>query len=147
MLLWLIISLRLMSSFWRNRPTTFASFFSGHTFSLNTYWLWYLQAAIVSLVAMTLLFALCPVQVVLTNQMTTRFQPGPGSQSQLVPALGESWGHASTLRVILYWQENQRYALLYKSPSRQETTVPYQITVSRCMTSGYIWIGKMSHWV
>ena len=74
-------------------------------------------------------------QVVLTNQMTTHVSsqtPGGGSQqSHLVPALGESWGHASTIRVVLHWHRRQRYAHLYKSPSRQEAMVPYQITVSR----------------
>lgn len=65
--------------------------------------------------------------VVLTNQMTTKVKHGEGSK--LVPALGESWGHASTLRVILYWEGQQRYAWLYKSPSKKEATVPYQITM------------------
>ena len=22
---------------------------------------------------------------------------------------GESWGHASTIRIVLYWEDNQRY--------------------------------------
>lgn len=65
--------------------------------------------------------------VVLTNQMTTKFRHG--ESSQLVPALGESWGHASTVRVILYWEGQQRYAWLYKSPSKKEATVPYQVTM------------------
>ncbi|KAK7485386.1 hypothetical protein BaRGS_00023334 [Batillaria attramentaria] len=65
--------------------------------------------------------------VVLTNQMTTRFTPGL-SGTQLMPALGESWGHACTVRLVLYWQDGQRHAMLYKSPSRRETTVLYQIT-------------------
>lgn len=66
--------------------------------------------------------------VVLTNQMTTRVTMEAGKQSNLVPALGESWGHASTVRLILYWERSQRQALLYKSPSQREATVPYQIT-------------------
>ncbi len=69
------------------------------------------------------------LQVVLTNQMTTKIHVGHPNTSHLVPALGESWGHASTIRVILYWQSNVRHALLYKSPSKEEATVPYQITV------------------
>ncbi|KAM4702204.1 DNA repair protein RAD51 homolog 3 isoform 2-T2 [Discoglossus pictus] len=64
-------------------------------------------------------------KVILTNQMTTRIGP---SQSILVPALGESWGHAATLRIILHWESAQRFATLYKSPSQKEATVPYQIT-------------------
>uniref|UniRef100_UPI00398E8C5F DNA repair protein RAD51 homolog 3 n=1 Tax=Pristiophorus japonicus TaxID=55135 RepID=UPI00398E8C5F len=63
--------------------------------------------------------------VVLTNQMTTRFGP---EQSLLVPALGESWGHTATIRLILRWEGKLRFASLYKSPSQKEATVPYQIT-------------------
>ncbi|XP_071944992.1 DNA repair protein RAD51 homolog 3-like [Antedon mediterranea] len=66
------------------------------------------------------------IAVVLTNQMTTKFGGEDGS-SRLIPALGESWGHAATIRMILYWQASQRLAMLYKSPSRQEKTVPYQV--------------------
>ncbi|XP_021370414.1 DNA repair protein RAD51 homolog 3-like [Mizuhopecten yessoensis] len=65
--------------------------------------------------------------VVLTNQMTTKVRAG--ESSQLVPALGESWGHASTIRVILYWEGQERYAWLYKSPSHREARVPYQVTM------------------
>lgn len=76
------------------------------------------------------------------NQMTTRVKPTQLGQSHLIPALGElplngrtasslfsinqtgvgnlfflliageSWGHASTIRVVLYWEDNQRYRLL-----------------------------------
>ena len=62
--------------------------------------------------------------------MTTRVSHDRTKGSQLIPALGESWGHAATIRVILFWDDNTRLATLYKSPSRGETTVPYQITVS-----------------
>ena len=62
--------------------------------------------------------------------MTTRVSHDRTKGSQLIPALGESWGHAATIRVILFWDHNTRLATLYKSPSRGETTVPYQITVS-----------------
>ncbi|CAH1802160.1 unnamed protein product [Owenia fusiformis] len=65
--------------------------------------------------------------VMLTNQMTTRVNADGGSH--LTPALGESWGHASTIRVILYWRDRQRYARLYKSPSKQDMTVPFQVTL------------------
>ncbi|RUS33943.1 hypothetical protein BC938DRAFT_483185 [Jimgerdemannia flammicorona] len=63
--------------------------------------------------------------VVLMNQMTTKLE-----QSKLVPALGESWGHASTNRVILYQRSNMRHALLYKSPNLQERTIQYQIVAA-----------------
>ncbi|XP_061746030.1 DNA repair protein RAD51 homolog 3-like [Nerophis ophidion] len=65
------------------------------------------------------------VAVVLTNQMTTRLR---GGQSQLVPALGESWGHAPTLRLLLRWAGSQRQATIFKSPNHMEATVSYQIT-------------------
>ncbi|XP_019854836.1 PREDICTED: DNA repair protein RAD51 homolog 3-like [Amphimedon queenslandica] len=64
--------------------------------------------------------------VVFTNQMTTKTQSN--GQSQLVPALGESWGHVCTIRVILYWEGKERQAHLYKSPSHPESVVSYQIT-------------------
>ncbi|XP_063152285.1 DNA repair protein RAD51 homolog 3 isoform X3 [Candoia aspera] len=64
-------------------------------------------------------------KVVLTNHMTTRFEQ---SHSSLVPALGESWGHAATIRLILHWNNKQRLAVLYKSPSQKESTVPFCIT-------------------
>lgn len=76
--------------------------------------------------------------VVLMNQMTTRVKTSQLGQSHLIPALGESWGHASTIRIVLYWEENQRFANLYKSPSRREMTVPFKITgdgVRDCFSS------------
>jgi len=75
--------------------------------------------------------------VVFMNQMTTRVKTSQLGQSHLIPALGESWGHASTIRIVLYWEDNQRFANLYKSPSRQQMTVPFQITtdgVRDCFT-------------
>lgn len=65
--------------------------------------------------------------VVVTNQMTTRFG---NDKPQLVPALGESWGHSCAIRVVLYWENQQRRALLYKSPSRREADVFFQITTA-----------------
>ncbi|XP_035501124.2 DNA repair protein RAD51 homolog 3 [Scophthalmus maximus] len=65
------------------------------------------------------------VAVVLTNQMTTRLR---GNQSQLVPALGESWGHAPTIRLLLQWSGSQRLATVFKSPSHADATIQYQIT-------------------
>ncbi|KAM8977116.1 DNA repair protein RAD51 homolog 3 [Pelodytes ibericus] len=63
--------------------------------------------------------------VILTNQMTTRIGP---TDSMLVPALGESWGHAAGIRLILHWESKQRLATLYKSPSHKMATVPYTVT-------------------
>nr|8GJ8_A Chain A, RAD51C [Alvinella pompejana] len=78
--------------------------------------------------------------VLLTNQMTTKISASQQETSHLIPALGESWGHSSTIRLILYWQEKSRYALLYKSPSHKQISVPFQITTAGirdvCPTSG-----------
>ncbi|XP_060059823.1 DNA repair protein RAD51 homolog 3 [Erinaceus europaeus] len=63
--------------------------------------------------------------VILTNQMTTKIDK---NQASLVPALGESWGHAATIRLIFHWDQKQRLATLYKSPSQKESTVQFQIT-------------------
>lgn len=43
---------------------------------------------------------------------------------------GESWAHAATSRVILFWHEGQRFAHLHKSPSRPTATVPYAVTAA-----------------
>uniref|UniRef100_Q8R2J9-2 Isoform 2 of DNA repair protein RAD51 homolog 3 n=1 Tax=Cricetulus griseus TaxID=10029 RepID=Q8R2J9-2 len=64
-------------------------------------------------------------KVILTNQMTTKIDK---NQALLVPALGESWGHAATIRLIFHWEQKQRFATLYKSPSQKESTIPFQIT-------------------
>lgn len=68
--------------------------------------------------------------VLLTNQMTTRVNHKFGKPAQLVPALGDSWGHSCTLRVILHWNGSRRFASLVKSPSLKEDVVSYQITRS-----------------
>ncbi|XP_063809971.1 DNA repair protein RAD51 homolog 3 isoform X4 [Pseudophryne corroboree] len=67
-------------------------------------------------------------KVILTNQMTTRIGP---SEAILVPALGESWGHAASTRVILHWESMKRFATLYKSPSQKEATVQFKITFTQ----------------
>jgi len=66
------------------------------------------------------------IAVVVINQVTTKMTGE--SQSNLVPALGESWGHTCTNRIILYWNDSHRYAHLNKSPSREAKTVPFQVT-------------------
>ncbi|XP_039103236.1 DNA repair protein RAD51 homolog 3 isoform X1 [Hyaena hyaena] len=63
--------------------------------------------------------------VLLTNQMTTKIDR---NQALLVPALGESWGHAATIRLIFHWDQKQRLATLCKSPTQKESTVLFQIT-------------------
>jgi hypothetical protein len=65
--------------------------------------------------------------VVLINQVTTKFAE-KGLKSFLAPALGDTWAHACTSRVMLYWDQGQRHACLYKSPSRKSDTVAYCVT-------------------
>nr|XP_020469447.1 DNA repair protein RAD51 homolog 3 [Monopterus albus] len=65
------------------------------------------------------------IAVVITNQMTTRLR---GSHSQLVPAFGESWGHAPTIRLLLQWAGSRRMVAIYKSPCQMDATIQYQIT-------------------
>uniref|UniRef100_A0A3B3ZFF3 DNA repair protein RAD51 homolog 3 n=1 Tax=Periophthalmus magnuspinnatus TaxID=409849 RepID=A0A3B3ZFF3_9GOBI len=50
--------------------------------------------------------------VVMTNQMTTRVQ---GEGSRLIPALGENWGHAANIRLLLQWIDCKRMATIIKS--------------------------------
>ncbi|TPX71167.1 hypothetical protein SpCBS45565_g01351 [Spizellomyces sp. 'palustris'] len=69
--------------------------------------------------------------VVLMNQMTTRITRGEQSNNNtatLVPALGDSWGHASTNRIILFWQRELRHAMIVKSPNLQQRTIQYAVT-------------------
>ena len=73
--------------------------------------------------------------IVVVNQVTTKFvfnKPnGAGGKSKsavLVPALGESWSHAATNRVELFWSRGIRQARLVKSPSQKLNTVAYAVT-------------------
>ena len=45
-----------------------------------------------------------------------------------MPALGESWAHACTNRIILHWEGDQRLAHLYKSPRLPTGTATYDVT-------------------
>eukprot|EP00752_Nemacystus_decipiens_P005333 g4837.t1 len=65
--------------------------------------------------------------VVLVNQMTTKVMTGHGGESSLVPALGESWAHAATNRLLLFWRGNDRFAELLKSPRLRQKTVPFSV--------------------
>lgn len=66
----------------------------------------------------------------MTNQMTTKVYQGSDKGSQLVPCLGESWGHACTNRIILQQEKGTRQAWMYKVVTVKQTKVPFQITVS-----------------
>ncbi|XP_038879235.1 DNA repair protein RAD51 homolog 3 isoform X2 [Benincasa hispida] len=63
--------------------------------------------------------------VVLFNQVTTKFAEG---SFQLTLALGDSWSHSCTNRIILYWNSDERYAYLEKSPSLRSASAPYSVT-------------------
>lgn len=81
--------------------------------------------------------------VVAVNQLTTRIAGGTGSTggsggsgggsnsssdvSSLAPALGESWSHACTNRVLLYWKGRERWARIIKSPSRKQAACKYDV--------------------
>ncbi|KAM9751803.1 DNA repair protein RAD51 homolog 3 isoform 1-T1 [Menidia menidia] len=65
------------------------------------------------------------VAVVVTNHMTTRLGPGG---SRLVPALGDSWGHAPNIRLLLKWAGPRRAAAIFKSPAHLSASVHFQIT-------------------
>lgn len=64
------------------------------------------------------------VAVVAINQMTTKV--GDNNTSKLVPALGESWGHATTTRVLLSGDDVRRCTLV-KSPHKAAGTALYQV--------------------
>jgi RAD51-like protein 2 len=85
------------------------------------------------------------IAVVMINQMTTRFlrknhsnsnnnnnntyETKDDRQAVLVPALGESWSHASTNRIRLsHVDGNVRVATLMKSPSLAQGRAFYRIT-------------------
>lgn len=81
------------------------------------------------------------VAIVFMNQVTTKIASsnwaqststvdgrGSAMQTRLVPALGDSWAHAATSRVILYWESGVRYAFLYKSPTQPAASAAYAIT-------------------
>ncbi|KAF2282675.1 hypothetical protein GH714_043785 [Hevea brasiliensis] len=74
--------------------------------------------------------------VVLLNQVTTKHTEG---SFQLGLALGDSWSHSCTNRVILYWNGNERCAYIDKSPSLRSASAPYSVTSRgiRNSTSNY----------
>lgn len=71
---------------------------------------------------------------IVVNHMTTTLLnifPGQIQQSSLImiPALGESWRHFCTNRIILLWVDKKRCAWLVKSPSFQDRIVEFDINV------------------
>lgn len=63
--------------------------------------------------SLTDLAARQPLAAVLINQVTTRVNSASNT-SALAPALGESWGHACNVQLMLQWAEGEREARLYK---------------------------------
>ena len=59
--------------------------------------------------------------------MMTEFDSN--GQGRLTPALGTSWGHAPTFRMILDWDPSRafRWASLIKSSSLPSGSAPYQV--------------------
>lgn len=51
-----------------------------------------------------------------------------GAGSQLAPALGDSWAHACTNRLFMYWFGKVRVARLAKSPSRPLGATAFAVT-------------------
>ena len=81
------------------------------------------------------------VAVVWTNQMTSQLR---GGQWELVPALGESWGHSATMRLLLHWSGSQRLASVFKSPSQSESSVAYSVTRQGFRDAGPLDSGSQS---
>lgn len=67
------------------------------------------------------------VAVVSVNQVTMKPDQSSGG-ARLVPALGESYAHACTTRVILSWEDDMRTAYLYKSPRLPPGRAKYAVT-------------------
>ncbi|CAL5211093.1 unnamed protein product [Lathyrus oleraceus] len=63
--------------------------------------------------------------VVMLNQVTTKHIEG---SFQLTLALGDSWSHSCTNRIILYWNGDERHAYIDKSPSLKSASAPYSVT-------------------
>lgn len=59
--------------------------------------------------------------------MTTKFGV---KQVMLVPSLGDNFAHNCNLKLILYWDNEVRKALLQKSSSNREAVASFQILVS-----------------
>ncbi|TPX30708.1 hypothetical protein SmJEL517_g05790 [Synchytrium microbalum] len=72
------------------------------------------------------------VAVLVTNQVTTKFNKDSASKQQmpsvLVPSLGDSWGNGCNQRVIVFWKNGIRTAVLTKSSNMRDQTVTFTIT-------------------
>mmetsp|Transcript_12025 Transcript_12025/g.17342 ORF Transcript_12025/g.17342 Transcript_12025/m.17342 type:complete len:114 (+) Transcript_12025:174-515(+) len=73
--------------------------------------------------------------VVVMNQMTTKFgSSNPENtkstfDTQLIPALGESWSHSTTTRLLLSWTTvGARECRLVKSPHKPAGVALFSVT-------------------
>jgi RAD51-like protein 2 len=60
------------------------------------------------------------------NHVTTKLLPD--GKSRLVPALGDSWAHAATNRLLCYWKDSKRFAFLFKSPYLPSGAAEYRVS-------------------
>jgi hypothetical protein len=80
------------------------------------------------------------IAIVVTNQATSRIEHHPSSNGgsggfvdvvHIAPALGESFGHNSAVRIRLFWNGHTRCALVEKSldlmPSHCHVPIPFAI--------------------
>lgn len=65
--------------------------------------------------------------VVMSNQVTTKIATSTNTTSSFAPALGTSWAHACTNRIMLYWNGNQRCARLLKSPHAKTDDIEFAV--------------------
>ncbi|KAM1048560.1 hypothetical protein ACFX1X_027988 [Malus domestica] len=70
--------------------------------------------------------------VVIFNQATTKHVEG---SFHLSLALGDSWSHCCTNRVILHWNGDERNVYLDKSPSLRSASAPFSVTSEGIMNS------------
>ncbi|RRT66105.1 hypothetical protein B296_00025259, partial [Ensete ventricosum] len=54
--------------------------------------------------------------------------PRPSFMDFCLYYAGDTWSHACTNRIILYWHGNDRHAYIDKSPSLRSATTPFLIT-------------------
>lgn len=66
------------------------------------------------------------IAIVMMNHVTTKILED--GKSRLVPALGDTWAHAATNRLLFYWKDSKRFAFLFKSPYLPAAAAEYRVT-------------------
>ena len=59
----------------------------------------------------------------------TRDSTSNGTNSALVPALGETWAHPANMRIVLSWKNTRRCATITKSSYMPDASIFYKISV------------------